>query len=87
MPENIVIFKAQYLQKATHPRLGMRPLAILYSLPYAYLMWAMVSFIGAILLYVFQSGVSVSSQAIISAIAAGMSKFAVMECLRPMNRC
>ncbi|KAF8586599.1 hypothetical protein K439DRAFT_1631481 [Ramaria rubella] len=58
-----------YLSEATHPNLGLRPLAIVYSLPYAFLMWAMITFIAAILLFVFQSGVSLTSRVFISIIA------------------
>ncbi|KAH9947505.1 hypothetical protein B0H21DRAFT_738326 [Amylocystis lapponica] len=37
----------EYLLKQKHPTLGLETLAILYSLPYALLMWAMVSFLLA----------------------------------------
>ncbi|KAF8524462.1 hypothetical protein JB92DRAFT_3109514 [Gautieria morchelliformis] len=60
---------AKYLHKEAHVRLGLGPLAIVYSLSYACLMWAMVTYIAAILLFVFKSGVSKISQAVISAIA------------------
>ncbi|KAF8531098.1 hypothetical protein JB92DRAFT_245273 [Gautieria morchelliformis] len=66
---------SQYIERVAHPRLGMRPLAIVYSLPYACLMWAMATYIAAILLFVFKSGVSVVSQALIGSIAVGASKF------------
>ncbi|KAJ2925385.1 hypothetical protein H1R20_g11714, partial [Candolleomyces eurysporus] len=37
-----------FLQRRRHPRLGLETLAILYSLPYALLLWGMVSFLAAI---------------------------------------
>jgi len=58
-----------YLQNAKHPTLGMRPLAIVYSLPYAFLMWAMVTFIAAILLYTFNTGLSTTITTIIGTIS------------------
>ncbi|TDL22881.1 hypothetical protein BD410DRAFT_202988 [Rickenella mellea] len=39
---------AEYLSNRTHPKLGLETLAIMYSLPYALLMWAMVTFLAAI---------------------------------------
>ncbi|KAF8531116.1 hypothetical protein JB92DRAFT_2825266 [Gautieria morchelliformis] len=63
---------AKYLLKETHDGLGLRPLAIVYSLSYACLMWAMVTYIAAILLFVFKSGLSMISQAVISAIAVSL---------------
>lgn len=36
-----------YLQSRKHPTLGLETLSILYSLPYALLMWAMVTFLVA----------------------------------------
>ncbi|KAF8515478.1 hypothetical protein BU17DRAFT_67845 [Hysterangium stoloniferum] len=48
------------------------PLAIMYSLPYALLMWAMVSFVAAILLYVFKSGVSTHSEIILASLALSL---------------
>ena len=55
----------------THPTQGLRPLAIAYSLPYAFLAWALASFIVAIALYVFQSGVSRASTNSIGALLLG----------------
>jgi len=42
---------ATFLQRAQHLRYGFRPLAIVYALPIALLMWAVLSFAGAITLY------------------------------------
>ncbi|KAF8524076.1 hypothetical protein BU17DRAFT_85133 [Hysterangium stoloniferum] len=59
----------EFLNSKSKSFLDLQPLAILYSLPYALLMWAMVSFIAAILLYVFKSGVSTHSEIILGALA------------------
>ena len=42
---------ADFLQGAHHRYFGFRPLAIVYALPIALLMWAVLSFAGAIALY------------------------------------
>jgi hypothetical protein len=42
---------ADFLQGAHHRHYGFRPLAIVYALPIALLMWAVLSFAGAIALY------------------------------------
>jgi len=42
---------ADFLQGAHHYHYGFRPLAIVYALPFALLMWAVLSFAGAIALY------------------------------------
>jgi hypothetical protein len=42
---------ADFLQSAHHRHFGFRPLAIVYALPIALLMWAVLSFAGAIVLY------------------------------------
>src|SRR5258706_7962950 len=42
---------ADFLQGAQHRQYGFRPLAIVYALPIALLMWAVLSFAGAIALY------------------------------------
>ena len=42
---------ADFLQGAQHRHFGFRPLAIVYALPIALLMWAVLSFAGAIALY------------------------------------
>lgn len=39
---------AKYLNKRTHPRLGLETLSILYSLPYALLLWGVISFLVAV---------------------------------------
>ncbi|KAH9003501.1 hypothetical protein EDB86DRAFT_2826628 [Lactarius hatsudake] len=46
---------ATYLTQYTHKRFGLEPMAILYSLPWALLMWAMVMFFIALLLVFFRS--------------------------------
>jgi len=47
-----------FLRNRAHPLLGLETLAILYSLPYALLMWSMVSFLVAFLFACFKgSGV------------------------------
>ncbi|KAF8525521.1 hypothetical protein BU17DRAFT_83762 [Hysterangium stoloniferum] len=63
---------SEFLKDATHKSLGLQPLAILYSLPYAFLMWAMATFIAAILLFVFQSGVNVTTRVAISSLALAL---------------
>jgi len=42
-----------FLSKMTHPSLGLETLAIMYSLPYALLMWGMLSFLIAFCLMCF----------------------------------
>jgi len=42
---------ADFLQGAHHRHYGFRPLAIVYALPIALLMWAVLSFAGAIALH------------------------------------
>ncbi|KAI0631094.1 hypothetical protein C8Q77DRAFT_1062481 [Trametes polyzona] len=44
-----------YLNSRTHPTLGLETLAIIYSLPYALLMWAMVTFLLAFSLECFET--------------------------------
>ncbi|KAI0044956.1 hypothetical protein FA95DRAFT_186460 [Auriscalpium vulgare] len=46
---------SQYMTRNKHPRLGMEPLAIIMSLPYALLQWAMLMFLVALLLLCFSS--------------------------------
>ncbi|KAF8507527.1 hypothetical protein BU17DRAFT_100459 [Hysterangium stoloniferum] len=62
----------EFLYRKSKSFLDLQPLAILYSLPYALLMWAMVSFIAAILLYVFKSGVSTHSEIILASLALSL---------------
>ncbi|KAJ7126106.1 hypothetical protein C8R44DRAFT_874479 [Mycena epipterygia] len=38
---------AKFVSSRTHPTLGLETLAVLYSLPYAMLIWSMVSFLAA----------------------------------------
>ena len=40
-----------FLQGAHHHHFGFRPLAIVYALPVAFLMWAVLSFAGSIAIY------------------------------------
>jgi len=47
--------QANYLAKWHHARLGLETLAILWSLPYALLMWAMLSFLLSISFLSFQN--------------------------------
>ncbi|KAF7344557.1 hypothetical protein MSAN_01937600 [Mycena sanguinolenta] len=46
---------ATFMFNRTHPRLGLETLAILYSLPYAMLIWSMVSFLAAFSFMCFQN--------------------------------
>lgn len=46
---------AIFLQNRDHPKLGLEPLAIIYSIPYALLMWAMVTFLTALLILCFRA--------------------------------
>ncbi|KAK7676771.1 hypothetical protein QCA50_020239 [Cerrena zonata] len=46
-PRDTVEEAATFLNKKTHATRGIEILAILYSLPYALLLWAMVTFLGA----------------------------------------
>ncbi|KAF8464220.1 hypothetical protein JB92DRAFT_3150256 [Gautieria morchelliformis] len=62
----------EYLSAPIIARLGMQILAIMYSLPYAYLIWAMVTYIAAIILFVFNSGLKSTSQVVIAYVAMGL---------------
>ncbi|THH05891.1 hypothetical protein EW145_g4467 [Phellinidium pouzarii] len=42
-----------YLERRTHPQLGLETMAILYSLPYALLMWGMLTFLGSVAIVCF----------------------------------
>ncbi|KAI0035427.1 hypothetical protein K488DRAFT_43208, partial [Vararia minispora EC-137] len=46
----------EYMDQLVTIWFGYEPLAILYSLPYALLMWAMASFLAAILIFTLSSG-------------------------------
>ncbi|KAI0064322.1 hypothetical protein BV25DRAFT_1990069 [Artomyces pyxidatus] len=48
---------AEYMMTNTRPFFGLEPLAIIFSVPYALLMWAMLTFLIAILLLCFQDTV------------------------------
>ncbi|KAH9478558.1 hypothetical protein JR316_0009015 [Psilocybe cubensis] len=56
-----------YLQARRHPRLGLETLAILYSLPYALLMWGMVSFLAAFS-FVFFADSSVPTRSLVGSL-------------------
>jgi len=47
--------QSAYLTKHAHPTLGLKPLAIMLSLPYGFLIWAVIAFVVAFLLLCFQS--------------------------------
>ncbi|EMD35462.1 hypothetical protein CERSUDRAFT_157231 [Gelatoporia subvermispora B] len=63
----------KYLTNKTHPTLGLETLAIMYSLPYAMLMWATVSFLVAFSFECFLKGDNVST------ITTAIAWFAVMS--------
>ncbi|KAI5120087.1 hypothetical protein M0805_001243 [Coniferiporia weirii] len=42
-----------YLEHRTHPQLGLETMAILYSLPFALLMWGMITFLTAVAIMCF----------------------------------
>ncbi|KAF8155641.1 hypothetical protein B0H34DRAFT_808691 [Crassisporium funariophilum] len=44
----------RFMRKRSHPLLGLETLAIMFSLPYAFLMWGMVSFLTAFCFMCFQ---------------------------------
>ncbi|KAJ7485410.1 hypothetical protein FB451DRAFT_1229644 [Mycena latifolia] len=46
---------AKFMSNRTHPTLGLETLAILYALPYAMLIWSMVSFLAAFSFMCFQN--------------------------------
>ncbi|KAF8190319.1 hypothetical protein K438DRAFT_1831838 [Mycena galopus ATCC 62051] len=46
---------ANFIANRTHPTLGLETLAVLYSLPYALLIWSMVSFLAAFSFMCFQN--------------------------------
>ncbi|KAJ7792414.1 hypothetical protein B0H14DRAFT_2470155 [Mycena olivaceomarginata] len=46
---------AKFIFHRTHPTLGLETLAVLYSLPYAMLIWSMVSFLAAFSFMCFQN--------------------------------
>ncbi|TFY63078.1 hypothetical protein EVJ58_g3460 [Rhodofomes roseus] len=52
-PRKTALDAVTYLQSQEHPRLGMETLAIVYSLPYALCMWAIVTFMTALALECF----------------------------------
>ncbi|KAH8982875.1 hypothetical protein EDB92DRAFT_2040114, partial [Lactarius akahatsu] len=68
-----------YLIQYTHQRFGLEPMAILYSLPWALLMWAMVMFFIALLLVFFRS--SNSSMQIFAAATSAMVAVPIWWCV------
>ncbi|KAJ7185538.1 hypothetical protein C8R46DRAFT_1060923 [Mycena filopes] len=46
--------QAKFIFKRNHPKRGLETLAIMYALPYAMLIWSMVSFLAAFLFMCFQ---------------------------------
>ncbi|KAI9438687.1 hypothetical protein H4582DRAFT_190615 [Lactarius indigo] len=69
----------KYLTDYTHPRFGLEPMAILYSLPWALLMWAMVMFFIALLLVFFRS--SNSSMQIFAAVTSALVAVPIWWCV------
>ncbi|KAN0127127.1 hypothetical protein V8E53_015065 [Lactarius tabidus] len=68
-----------YLSQYTHPRFGLEPMAIIFSLPWALLMWAMVMFFVALLLVCF--GTSNLSTRIFIAVTSVMVAVLVGWCI------
>lgn len=50
----------EFLRNRAHPLLGLETLAIMFSLPYALLMWSMVSFLASFLFLCFQDSDTVT---------------------------
>jgi hypothetical protein len=69
-----------YLYQNTHRFFGLEPMAIIFSLPWALLMWAMVMFSIALLLFCF--GISNPLTRIFSAVAAVMVTALIGWCIR-----
>ncbi|KAF8194135.1 hypothetical protein BJ912DRAFT_924219 [Pholiota molesta] len=58
----------KFLNRKNHPCLGLETLAILYSLPYALLMWGIVTFVGAFCCVFFQAS-DVQSRSIVGTLS------------------
>ncbi|KAH9003374.1 hypothetical protein EDB86DRAFT_2891767 [Lactarius hatsudake] len=69
-----------YLYRSTHRRFGLEPMAIIFSLPWALLMWAMVMFFVALLLFsLYRSN---TPTRVIVAVASAMLAALVVSCIR-----
>ncbi|KAF9485028.1 hypothetical protein BDN70DRAFT_705879 [Pholiota conissans] len=62
----------EFLKARNHPRLGLETLAILYSLPYALLMWGVVAFLGAFCCVFFQNS-NVQTRSLVGSLALAVS--------------
>jgi len=71
---------SMYLFQNAHRVYGLEPLAIIFSLPYALLMWAMVVFFVALLLFCFTIS-NTATRAFISA-SSFLSSILVIWCIR-----
>lgn len=69
-----------YLDKNTHPIFGLEPMAIIFGLPWALLMWAMVMFSIALLLFCFR--ISNLPTRIFVAVASMMVAVLIGWCIR-----
>ncbi|KAI9438581.1 hypothetical protein H4582DRAFT_182781 [Lactarius indigo] len=69
-----------YLYSSTHRIFGLEPMAIIFSLPWALLMWAMVMFFIALLLFSFYQ--SNTPTRVIVAVASAMLAALVVSCIR-----
>ncbi|KAH8987810.1 hypothetical protein EDB92DRAFT_2014060 [Lactarius akahatsu] len=69
-----------YLYRSTHRIFGLEPMAIIFSLPWALLMWAMVMFFIALLLFSFYQ--SNTPTRVIVAVASAMLAALVVSCIR-----
>ncbi|KAH9031675.1 hypothetical protein EDB85DRAFT_1328466 [Lactarius pseudohatsudake] len=68
-----------YLYKSTHRVFGLEPMAIIFSLPWALLMWAMVKFFIALLLFSFYQ--SNTPTRVVVAVASTMLAALVVSCI------
>lgn len=75
------------LQAAESLSMGVQSLAIVYSLPYAFLMWAVVAFITAVFLFAFQAWLNLTSSFLIWVMTLGVyemdPKLALIMNIRP----
>ncbi|KAF8960344.1 hypothetical protein BDZ97DRAFT_1922248 [Flammula alnicola] len=62
----------RFLLERSHPHLGLETLAILYSLPYALLMWGTVAFIAAFCFVCFQ-GSNTGSRSLVGSLCAAVA--------------
>lgn len=68
-----------YLTSRRHPTLGLETLAIMYSLPYALLMWAMVTFLVAFAFECFETADEPSI--IVSGVSWGLVGILIIWCI------